>query len=352
MKALTSRQRGGVEGWCATPDSDRPAPGEQVALQYSGAAEGRPLPMVLEIVVGAVDRGACIRDLSQYPGEVEYLWVPCSFIAPEGPPRFSTGADGLVVRVFPVRVNANLSSRTVEELLGQKKRAHVAAFRFLVGEVRRDLAALAEAGGAAARLAGDATARGGPAPPTVGALLGRIEGQCEERLRAHEARAAREYAEDGVFRGLVGEMLDARRFAVSKLRLWLEDRTEYLGFVLGYPLRDAHRRLTAFLARSAARAGGAAGERRAAALEVCRARGLVRGRIDEANDAGEAPLVAAAADGAAAADIRRLIAAAGEPSRGAGGRRAVGGAGGGGAVRARGGDWGAARSQGRRQCVL
>ncbi len=120
------------------------APGEQVALQYSGAEEGRPLPTVLEIVVGAVDRGACIRDLSQYPGEVEYLWVPCSFVAPDGPTRYSTGADGLILRVVPVRVNANLSSRTVEELLERKKRAHLAAFRAHVAEVRRDLVRLAE----------------------------------------------------------------------------------------------------------------------------------------------------------------------------------------------------------------
>ena len=38
--------------------------------QYSGAGQGKPLPMVLVTRTGAIDRGACIKDLSQYPGEV------------------------------------------------------------------------------------------------------------------------------------------------------------------------------------------------------------------------------------------------------------------------------------------
>ena len=38
---------------------------KEVAVQYSGVKEGRPKAMVLVITVSAVDRGACIRDLSQ-----------------------------------------------------------------------------------------------------------------------------------------------------------------------------------------------------------------------------------------------------------------------------------------------
>ena len=40
--------------------------------------------MVLRMVTGSIDRGACIKELSQYPGEVEYLFVPCSFVEPWG----------------------------------------------------------------------------------------------------------------------------------------------------------------------------------------------------------------------------------------------------------------------------
>jgi hypothetical protein len=292
-----------------------------VALQYSGAAEGRPLPMVLEMVVGPVDRGACIRDLSQYPKEVEYLYPPMSFLSPDGAPRLTVGAGGLGVRVVPVRVNVNLSARTVEQILGQKRRTHLAAFRFLAGELAGELALLAEDRGAAARLARDGSRGQGGVQRTVEGLLGGIAGQFAAVLGRHEAVGEGAYADDAVFQGLVADMLDARRWAVSKLRVWLEDETEYVCFAADYPLRDAHRRLTAYLARAAGAAGLEEGARRAATLEVCRARGLLRARVDEANDAGEAPLAAAAADGAAAADVRLLVAAgaavngaAGEPS--------------------------------------
>jgi hypothetical protein len=43
---------------------------KSVALMYSGAKENMPYPVIFEITVGAVDRGACIQDFSQYPGEV------------------------------------------------------------------------------------------------------------------------------------------------------------------------------------------------------------------------------------------------------------------------------------------
>jgi hypothetical protein len=42
----------------------------ETAILYSGAGEGRPLPMVLQMTVSSIDRGACIKDFSQYPGEV------------------------------------------------------------------------------------------------------------------------------------------------------------------------------------------------------------------------------------------------------------------------------------------
>jgi hypothetical protein len=46
---------------------------------WRGAGRGS-LPIVLVVRVSAVDRGACIRDFSQYMQEVEYLWVPGSYL--------------------------------------------------------------------------------------------------------------------------------------------------------------------------------------------------------------------------------------------------------------------------------
>ncbi len=42
----------------------------ETAVEYSGAGEGKPLPLVIQLRATSIDRGACIKDLSQYPGEV------------------------------------------------------------------------------------------------------------------------------------------------------------------------------------------------------------------------------------------------------------------------------------------
>ncbi len=42
----------------------------ETAVEYSGAGEGKPLPMVIQTRASSIDRGACIQDFSQYPGEV------------------------------------------------------------------------------------------------------------------------------------------------------------------------------------------------------------------------------------------------------------------------------------------
>jgi hypothetical protein len=39
-------------------------------VQYSGAGKDKPLPTLLVTVTGAIDRGAYIKELSQYPEEV------------------------------------------------------------------------------------------------------------------------------------------------------------------------------------------------------------------------------------------------------------------------------------------
>ena len=55
-----------------------------VAISYSGIEEKKPVPIVLEIRVGAVDRGASIQNFSQYPQEKEFVFVPCSFLEQDG----------------------------------------------------------------------------------------------------------------------------------------------------------------------------------------------------------------------------------------------------------------------------
>jgi hypothetical protein len=73
--------------------------GEELAQDWRGTGRGS-LPMVLVVRVSAVDRGACIRDFSQYALEVEYLWVPGSYLQQVG------GADGLFSRSEFVRFDS------------------------------------------------------------------------------------------------------------------------------------------------------------------------------------------------------------------------------------------------------
>jgi hypothetical protein len=57
---------------------------KEVAMGYSGAAEGRPHAMVLEIEPSCVDRGAVVSEFSQYPKEKETLFCPCRMLRRAG----------------------------------------------------------------------------------------------------------------------------------------------------------------------------------------------------------------------------------------------------------------------------
>ncbi len=107
------------------------------AIDYSGITARKALPMLYQAVTSSVDRGACIKDLSQYPAEVEYLWAPCSFLQPDGAEALEVVDEG-VVTVVPLRINANLKAKTLDELTGEKKSLHIASFNHLRQEMRRD----------------------------------------------------------------------------------------------------------------------------------------------------------------------------------------------------------------------
>ena len=79
-------------------------------------------------------------------------------------------------------------------------------------------------------------------------------------------------------------------------------------------LREAHRQLVAFRTRAMAGLEGEA--RRAAAERLCVLRGYAARGVGEVNDAGEDPLVRAAADGAVGAAGVALLLAAGAKTGG------------------------------------
>ena len=323
----------------------------RVALRYSGVHEGKPLPTLLALRVGAVDRGACIREFSQYPAEMEYLWVPCSFLQPDA----SADDDGTSVRLLEggaggvslvrVRVNGNLKAQTMDEIVESKKLAHLASFRHVLEEIEQELDDTAKRLDAEARLqlerqqrraavsvsrkrsGGDLKRQrtwaclgtfGKKVPPadagasiTVSSFLDNIVRQCTEVYDAHAQCDAASYALNPVFRGLVMEMLEVKDMAQSKLLFWLCDPTRLIEFIHDYPLRRAHRSRVAFLLRTLP---SDPERRQDQAARLCQLKGLVVESVHETNEMGETRILWGAAEGITRRDLGLLLDARADPN--------------------------------------
>ena len=288
---------------------------KEVAIEYSKIQEGNPLPRVLLISIGSVDRGACLTAFSQYQGEEEYLYAPFSFVEKDGQEFVEATIHG-VVQVIPVRVNANIKTKTVEELVDQKKIMHLTAFNYLVHEIENELAEVAGGidGRAEQRLACDKTRE---ANHTVAGFIGKIVEQCRDVESRHKAVSSHLYIKDQVFRGLVLEMIDVKLMAVSKLREWLENTSySFIRFRWGAALRTAHRRYVAYLEKELKQRGGDAAPEhgdgdggKAASLQLCRFMGLMVDSVDEVNELGETRLMCSAAEGHAMRILKLYVGA-------------------------------------------
>ena len=105
--------KGGVERGLMSTTTDK-----AVAMKYSGSDSGRRI--IFQIHVGQIDRGANLSWLSQYPKEEEVLMPPLSNLEVVGSPIIETSSSGPVL-VIPLRVNVNIKSSTIEEVLKRRK---------------------------------------------------------------------------------------------------------------------------------------------------------------------------------------------------------------------------------------
>lgn len=95
------------------PDFCLMFPHSKVALQYAG----NTMPTVFEISLGAIDRGASLQFLSQYPDEEEILLPPRSYLEVIGGlSRKETDENGRVIKIVSLKVNANMTSSTIEQI--------------------------------------------------------------------------------------------------------------------------------------------------------------------------------------------------------------------------------------------
>merc|ERR1740130_1242046 len=100
--------RGGIEGAFMSTTKDR-----AVAMQYA-ASGGRGI--VFEIQQGMIDRGADVGWASQYAHEAEILFAPLTGLEVQ-----STKVHGSVL-VVGVSLSVNLSSLTIEQVIGKRKK--------------------------------------------------------------------------------------------------------------------------------------------------------------------------------------------------------------------------------------
>jgi len=113
--------------------------------------------MMYEIDVGQIDRGADIDFLSLFPGEKEVLFPPNSCLEVVGAARHEYSKHGVLV-VWPLRVNINLKSLTIEDFQGMRKKLLLEAANntlhlvdaFLSHESETDVTAESTAASAAA----------------------------------------------------------------------------------------------------------------------------------------------------------------------------------------------------------
>ncbi len=279
---------------------------KNVAIQYTGISENRKYPTLLEIQPAAVDHGADISKYSQFAGEKEYLWNPCSLVEGQDDESIEATKEGIINKIS-VRMNNNVKTQTVEELRQLKKSLHLNAFQYIRNEIESDLSALAQARFVNSQAEEDiSVAKAGVSYSAIRKLIERILKDCETRYTKHLNKNPDEFIQDETYRGLVREMVETKAMAISKLRLWLEDTSQQWTKVLKMPLRTAHRTLIGFLESGIA---DAKEEIMQASYELCKMKNLITVSVDELNDLQEPVIIQASAEGADVGTLKLLVAA-------------------------------------------
>ena len=118
--------RGGIDGAFMSTTLKR-----EEAVKY--AISGKAAPLIFEIQQGMVDRGADISFLSQYPLEKEILFNPLTGLEVSG-----SRVEGPVL-IVKVKLSVNLTSLTIEQVIGKRKKVLKDMVCGLEAEVRQAL---------------------------------------------------------------------------------------------------------------------------------------------------------------------------------------------------------------------
>jgi hypothetical protein len=324
---------------------------KNVAIQYSGVDEDKPRATVLCIRPSSVDRGASIAEFSQCVSlPAACIGCACVTRTADTPARRSTcgrrvrfcnqrtravrwrcrqegasSACALPVATMclnsparmcdvcdtccsmSVRVNANLRTETVEQLVEKKKGMHMTSARLLADEVKGELERLAVSDESLERKKRDESANEDDALQT---FCSRINGQCNSIVERHQSMGAADYVNDNTFRGLVSEILNMKLWAKEKWQLWLRDASTYIVLVQNFSLLECHRMWLSHVRRRIRNAAAGSDEKQRACLELLQSKGLAKAAArGELNVEGEDLIVAAGAEGWSADDVNALLVA-------------------------------------------
>ncbi len=294
----------------------------------------RPHPAVLAFAAGAVDRGARVQSVSQFPAEVEFTFPPLSYIQPEFVDcEFKVeeithpSKPEVKVPLIHVRVNANIRSATLEELRMSRKLNHIAAFRSHNRDTKADLQNLCldRNGELAQRVSIKAMSqeqlavfmnfskiRHAQFPVdsvdcVINCFQEAIFQQCEAELLRHEGIPYSAFADKFEHTRLLAEMLSVKKWAIAKLLWFIEDSSQELESMLKYPLQKSYREYVSFC-RNRIQQEKNFDAKRSHARALCQLLGLVgSANHDMARD--DAPIVQAVENGASALDVDLLLVA-------------------------------------------
>jgi hypothetical protein len=211
-------------------------------------------------------------------------------LEPVGGESVEASAHGILNKV-QVRLNTNLKAWSLQQLVDQKRRMHLASFEYLLDELDKELREQARGLEARAREETDQKAHVYRASDLCDAIMA----QCRLILAAHESCTADEFHDDDLYRSLVSESLDAKEMGKNKFRLWLYG-SEFAFYLGPKPLNGCNRQWHLLQeTRLASAADNDAGAE--LALALCKGNGLLMRSVHERSIFDETPLLSAAANG-------------------------------------------------------
>ena len=291
----------------------------KVALQYSGVADGKPKCLVLEIRVGAVDRGACLQKYSQYQGEEEYLYLPLSFLQQDRDIYTEVTARG-VVSVIPIRIIPNMKTQTVEEALQTKKSLHISAFAYQMDELHREITELMTSDEAESRL--EESRNAGLARcdnmsdwdrVTTAWVVNNVMVVCRSVLSKHQKMDAEDFTDDSIYRAVSTEMISTRTYALSTIRCALDYLSDWRVLGENLDLLYFHREYIGFLQKKINDSPPGSAVAQEMALKICQIKGLVEKDVEAVNHRNESKLAVAVFDGVGLGLLGLLVDAGADP---------------------------------------